>query len=441
MGVSEHDLGDDRDEVSPADGTPTSFPGYRWKCAPQGHISTDNPARTLGEHAREPAVPHPDRPNRPDSPGISINIGHLRLDTPLLLAPIAGHCDLAFRILCRELGGVGLASTDLLNSNAILRGSTRTHELAATCEADSPCGMQLYGCGDDPLPEAACWAIDHGAKLIDINMGCPVDKVAKKNGGSLLLRDCAATTSLTERIIRAVERHSGGRVPVTAKVRLGWDPDHMVAPDLARRLEDIGIQAVTVHGRYTTQLFRGVADWGAIAQVVAAVQSIPVIGNGDISEPGHAATRMQETGCRGIMIGRAALRTPWLFARTERVLRGEGSPPDLSLTQKFQVVLRHIDLLEEHVVPVVRGGRGHADGHADGRSQVDGHGCTADLGRGQRHAVEQMHKRISWYGHTMGHVKPLKEAIRTAPDLAAMREVLLEWIERHSAAGSLSPRG
>jgi len=341
-------------------------------------------------------------------PGISLTIGRLRLETPLFLAPIAGHCDLPFRILCRELGGVGLASTDLLNSHAILRGSARTLELAATCDADSPCGMQLYGCGEDPLPEAACWAIDHGARLIDINMGCPVDKVAKKNGGSLLLRDCGATTLLAERIVRAVDRHAGGRVPVTAKVRLGWDPEHMVAPDLARRLEAIGIQAVTVHGRYTTQLFRGAADWGAIAQVVAAVHAIPVIGNGDISEPEHAAARMRESGCRGIMIGRAALRTPWLFAQTAAALRG-GLASEPSLLEKLNVVLRHIDLLEQHT-PI-----------------------GSDSTHPHRHAVEQMHKRISWYGHTMGHVKPLKESIRTAPDLGAMRAVLQEWIERQSA--------
>lgn len=341
---------------------------------------------------------------------ISLSIGQLRLDTPLLLAPIAGHCDLAFRILCRELGGVGLASTDLLNSHAILRSSTRTLELAATCSADSPCGMQLYGSGDDPLPEAARWAIDHGAALIDINMGCPVDKVAKKNGGSLLLRDCGATTVLASRIVEAVGRHSGGRIPVTAKMRLGWDNESIVAPMLARQLEDVGIQAVTVHGRTTTQLFRGHADWDAITRVVESVRTIPVIGNGDIDSPEIAAMRLATSGCRGLMIGRAALRTPWLFSRTATLLAREtpvdaatASPlPDLTLAEKLRVVLRHIDLLEEHASP--------------------------------HRAVDQMQKRIAWYGHTMGHVKPLKEAIRTASDLSTMRAALGEWIERAEAA-------
>ncbi|MBL9141449.1 MAG: tRNA-dihydrouridine synthase, partial [Phycisphaerae bacterium] len=202
-----------------------------------------------------------------------LRIGPLELATPLLLAPIAGHCDLAFRILCRELGGVGLASTDLLNSRALLRGAQKSIELAATNEFDQPCGMQLYGNWDDPLPDAARWAIDHGAKLIDINMGCPVDKVAKKHGGSLLLCDARSTLKLTERIVDAVRSHSGGRVPVTAKLRLGWDPERFVAPQLARDLEQVGAQAITVHGRWTVQMFSGKADWQRIGEVVRAVRS------------------------------------------------------------------------------------------------------------------------------------------------------------------------
>src|SRR5688572_24405481 len=181
-----------------------------------------------------------------------LKIGNVQLRTPLLLAPMAGFCDLPFRILCRELGGVGLASTDLLNCHSILRGTPRALELAATCEADRPLCMQLYGNSEDPLPEAARWAADHGAVIVDINMGCPVDKVAKKNGGSLLLCDVDLTVRLAERIVRAV-RDRG--VPVTAKVRLGWDRNRIVAPRLAVALENVGIAAVTVHGRTTEQMF------------------------------------------------------------------------------------------------------------------------------------------------------------------------------------------
>ena len=333
-----------------------------------------------------------------------LKIGPLTLNSPLLLAPIAGHCDLSFRMICREQGGVGLASTDLLNSRAILNGSPRTLELAATNEFDSPCGMQLYGNASDPLPEAACWAIDHGAKLIDINMGCPVDKVAKKHGGSLLLRDCASTQRLTERIVEAVRKHSGGTVPVTAKMRLGWDREHFVAPTLARDLASIGIQAVTVHGRWTVQFFSGKADWDLIGEVVAAVPSIPVIGNGDVTEPMHALDMMRSTKCAGVMIGRGALRTPWIFRQALELIQ-MGNAPDPAgvfaptLLWKCQMIRRHIELLTKH--------------------------CSSE-----RHAIHGMRSRIAWYSKTMGPIKPLKEAIRTAESLAVMASAVDLWIER-----------
>jgi nifR3 family TIM-barrel protein len=330
-----------------------------------------------------------------------LRIGSLQLETPLLLAPIAGYCDLPFRILCRELGGVGLASTDLLNSRAILKGSQRTLELAATNEFDRPCGMQLYGNSEDPLPEAACWAIDHGAHLIDINMGCPVDKVAKKHGGSLLLRDCASTMRLTERIVEAVRRHSGGRIPVTAKMRLGWDPDHFVAPQLARDLESIGIEAVTVHGRWTVQFFSGRADWQRIGEVVAAVSRIPVIGNGDVTEPEHVPSIMRETGCAGVMVGRGSLRTPWIFRRAADLLRTGTTSAEPTPLEKCQVIARHIELIQRYTT------------------------C-------ERLALHSMRSRIAWYGKTMGPIKPLKESIRLAKSLQAMAEAIRDWIESTS---------
>jgi len=330
-----------------------------------------------------------------------LKIGPVELATPLLLAPIAGHCDLAFRILCRELGGVGLASTDLLNCHALLRGAERSLALAATSAEDSPLCMQLYGNDQDPLPEAGVWAVDHGARVVDINMGCPVDKVAKKHGGSLLLCDPESTTRLAARIVAAVDRASGGRVPVTAKVRLGWDPQHIVAPQLAAALERVGIAAVTVHGRTTVQMFSGRADWGGIRRVVEAVDSILVIGNGDVTEPEHVTEIMAQTGCRGVMIGRGALRTPWLFAQAAAFLEGQ-RPSDPTRAFKIRTILRHLVLLIEHAGP--------------------------------REAVDCLRKRISWYGKTMGHVKPLKEAIRTAPDHEAMRAALERWLEVAEAA-------
>ena len=323
-----------------------------------------------------------------------LRIGSLELETPLLLAPMAGHCDLPFRILCRELGGVGLASTDLLNAHSLLRGSPTALELAATNGLDQPLAMQLYGNGDDPLPEAACWAIDHGARLIDINMGCPVDKVAKKNGGSLLLRDPCATTKIAERIVRAVERHGVGRVPVTAKMRLGWDESSIVAPKLARDLEEAGIAAVTVHARTTEQRFKGQARWERIGEVVAAVRSIPVIGNGDVVEPSDVRELLRQSGCRGVMVGRGALRAPWIFRNAWADLRGV-TWTEPSVQDKVRVIRRHWELAVRYL--------------------------------GSDRALRCLSQRISWYGKTMGHVKALKEAIRLARSPFEVEATLDSW--------------
>jgi len=321
-----------------------------------------------------------------------LRIGPVQLETPLLLAPIAGYCDLAFRLLCRACGGVGLASTDLLNAHSILRGHPTALALAATNEHDRLLCMQLYGNGDDPLADAALWAADHGAAVVDINMGCPVDKVCKKNGGSLLLRDIDATTDLAERIVRAVAPRG---IPVTAKVRLGWDAAHVVAPRLARQLEQVGIAAVTVHGRTTEQKFRGTVDLQGIAAVVEAVDTIPIIGNGDVRTPLDAVRMMERTGCAGVMIGRGALRTPWIFRTTAALLDGRPAP-EPTRAEKIRLILRHLELMQVHGT--------------------------------ERRAVLTLNSRISWYGRTMGHVKPLKEAIRLATSAAEMRRTLQEWL-------------
>lgn len=334
-----------------------------------------------------------------------LRIGNVQLESPLLLAPMAGYCDLAFRVLCRSLGGVGLASTDLLNCHSILRGNPRALQLAATNERDQPLCMQLYGNDQDPLPEAAQWAADHGAVIIDINMGCPVDKVCKINGGSLLLCEPERTARMAERIVNAVESRG---VPVTAKMRLGWDEQRIVAPRLARMLEDVGIQAITVHGRTTDQRFSGRARLDGIAEVVAAARYIPVIGNGDVREPGDVLRMMRTTGCAGVMIGRGALRQPWIFSRASELLQTGQPGREPSMAEKLRVVSTHLDLIEAYAGPYV--------------------------------AVETMSKRISWYGKTMGHIKPLKEAVRLARSIQEVRDVISEALAiREGAISERNP--
>src|ERR1700722_7061830 len=209
-----------------------------------------------------------------------IKLGPMQLATNLLLAPIAGYCDLAFRLVARSCGGVGMACTDLLCPEGVLRENRKSMELAMTTPDDSPLCMQLYGGNVERLCEAARWAEDRGAHVIDINMGCPVDKVTKLDGGSKLLCNPDNTLRMVERIIKVL-RHT----PLTAKLRLGWDDTCIVAPQMEARLENAGIALITIHGRTTEMRFSGEARLHGIAQVVAAVKNIPVIGNGDIRLP------------------------------------------------------------------------------------------------------------------------------------------------------------
>lgn len=317
-----------------------------------------------------------------------VHIGSVKLETQVFLAPMAGITDLPFRLLCRELGGVGLACSELLNSHAIVRGVKAIRTKATPPPEDRPICIQVYGNIEDPLPEAAAWAAEHGAAIVDINMGCPVDKVCKKNGGSLLLKTPGRTATLAKQIVDAC-----GGTPVTAKVRLGWGEDELTAPELAMRLEDAGISGVIVHGRTTHQMFKGKANLDGIAKVVDAV-SIPVIGNGDIASPEDAAHMLEYTACEGVMIGRGAMRAPWIFDDVAMHLQGE-TVHERCREDKLKVILRHLELILKY--------------------------------KDERAAIHCMTNRIALYGKTLGHVKPLKERVRLAKSAVEIREALEAW--------------
>lgn len=283
-----------------------------------------------------------------------------RLSGPLLLCPIAGYCDLAFRLTVRPLGGVALAYTDLVNPRGLLRGTAKSMELIDTEPADRPLAVQLYGNEPAYMADAARYCRDHlDLAAIDINMGCPVDKVCKTHGGSALLRQPAEAVRLAEAVVRAVS------LPVTVKMRLGWDATSLVAPRLAADLERVGVAAVTVHGRTAAQAFRGRVDLDGIARVVEAVDRMPVIGNGDVKCPADAVKMMQHTGCAGVMIGRAALRDPWIFRDTQALLAEGRVPPPPSRAERIAFVRRHFE-------------------------------STRRI-RGQRRACITFRQRISWY--------------------------------------------
>ena len=267
-------------------------------------------------------------------------VGPLRLPARFHLAPLAGYTNLPFRLSVRELGGVGLCTTDLVNARAILEGLKKTMQLLASDPAERPLAVQIFGGSTAELVEAARVLEARGADAIDINMGCPVRKVVKTGGGSALMCDTTgATVALVAAVVNAV------RIPVTVKMRLGWDDSQLSAPHFAREFEKVGIAAVTVHGRTREQGFHGGVSHAGIRAVVEAVERIPVIGNGDVRTVADAARMIDETGCAGIALGRGALANPWVFRQLTSWVETGDPGPRASYAERLAFMRLHLTRL------------------------------------------------------------------------------------------------
>jgi nifR3 family TIM-barrel protein len=238
------------------------------------------------------------------------------IDPPLVLAPLAGYTDRAFRGLVRRLGGCGLVVTEMVSSEGLTRGSRLSKEMAAVTREERPVAVQIFGSDPGRMADATGVVEELGASLVDINMGCPVRKVTRAGAGAALMRDVERAAEIVSRMTKSA------RVPVTAKIRSGWDEDHINAPEVARALEDAGASAVAIHPRCRSEHHRGRAAWKVIAAVKQAVR-IPVIGNGDVLTADDARTMFEETGVDGIMVGRGALKNPWIFGQIEQVISGK----------------------------------------------------------------------------------------------------------------------
>ncbi len=357
--------------------------------------------------------------------------GLVSLESNLMLAPIAGWCELAWRVSVRQLGGVGLACTDLLNPQGLICGRDAARDLARTNNLDQPIGMQLYGADPETLAQGAKWCAQHGASVVDINMGCPVDKVCKRMGGSKLMCDLPRTFAIFEAVRDALP----DSIPLTAKMRLGWDNqarDKGVACDLAAGLCERGAACITVHGRTTEQKFKGSCDHEGIKRVVEAVRDatgeyergtgVPVLGNGDIKSPMDVIIMRRNTRCSGVMIGRGAFGNPWMFRQA------------WGLQQRIDAL--GIDWFDDDAIHQID--ISDLEPSDDDRlDYVRDYFLRMIEYRDVKHAMHVIGMKIRWLGKTInsGHCRDLKEAVRLAKTPEEVLNAIEAWRTRTIEVG------
>ena len=270
-----------------------------------------------------------------------MQIGDVVIDTPLTLAPMAGQTNAGLRRMARHFGDCGLVCTELLSSEAISRRVPKSYAMFDWKPDENPFAVQLFGADTRIMADAAQMVEQDGAAIVDINMGCWVPKIAKGGAGAALLRDVVTATRVVEAVVKAV------KVPVTVKIRAGWDENSRTAVEFARAAESVGVKAIAVHARLAVQGFTGEPDWNVIRQVKEAV-SVPVIGNGDVITPQDSARMFTETGCDGVMIGRGALGRPWIFKQVAHYLRTGELLPDPTPAERIEMTLMHARLTLEN---------------------------------------------------------------------------------------------
>ncbi len=319
-----------------------------------------------------------------------IEVGPVVIDNPVFLAPMSGVTDLPFRRLVKGFGA-GLVISEMIASQAMIYQNTRTLKMASNCADEFPMSVQLAGTDPAVMAEAARMNVDRGAAIIDINMGCPAKKVVNSYAGSALMRDELKAAAIIEAVVKAVE------LPVTLKIRTGWDDDNRNAANIARIAEDCGVKMLTVHGRTRNQMYRGHADW-AFIQTVKDATSLPLIANGDIVEVDDAVECLKQSGADGVMIGRGTYGRPWFPNQVAHYLRTGERLADPDLPTQFETLSRHYDHMIEHY--------------------------------GENLGNRNARKHVGWYTKGLPESAAFRNAVNNAEEVTTVRDLFTDYYHR-----------
>lgn len=347
----------------------------------------------------------------PDENAVTMRIGSVPLESPFVVAPMAGMTDSAFRRLVKRHGGCGLVVTEMVSSEGLVRGIDRTLEYAEYTVEERPVSIQVFGGDPDCMAEAARIVEGMSADIVDVNMGCPVPKIAKHHAGCHLMREPDHAASIIAAMVKAV------RIPVTVKMRKGWDDGEVNALDVARRVEDAGAAAITIHGRTAKQSYTGEADWEFVAEVADRV-GIPVFGSGDCIEPAQIVERLGQ-GVSGVFVGRGVLRNPWILSQAQDLVQGR-TTRFISLEERGQFLLEYISLLLNERVNEEEGFRHVAPG-----SEPSVHGGSST--RHDRWVINKLRALCTWYTKGLEGGSHLRTSVNTAASLSELRSLIEDF--------------
>jgi tRNA-dihydrouridine synthase B len=338
-----------------------------------------------------------------------LKIGNVELPSPFAIAPMAGMTDTAFRRLVKRHGGCGLVVTEMVSSEGLVRGIDRTLEYAEYTEEERPISIQIFGGNPEKMAAAAQIVEGMGADLVDVNMGCPVPKIARHSAGCSLMREPRQAASIIAAMTKAV------RIPVTVKMRAGWNDSEKNAPLVAKMVEDAGAAAIAVHGRTAAQSYAGWSDWDLIARIAGDL-AIPVLGSGDCNDPETIFDRLR-SGVDGVLVGRGVLRNPWILAQAADLSAGR-APREVTMADRGRFLLDYIDLLRRERAHEPSGFR-HAAASA---AQARGDECHA-VGR-DRWVINKLRALGSWYTKGLENGSHLRTAINAAESIEALHAIV-----------------